>query len=66
MGYDTALFKERLEIGGAVEVRKLDAPAREHGRASPPPQGIPIAENAGTRRQVEGPTGGEERNMTHD
>jgi len=32
-GYDTALFKERLEIGGAVEVRKLDAPARGHGRA---------------------------------
>jgi hypothetical protein len=66
MGYDTALFRERLEIGGAVEVRKLDAPARGHGRAIPPPQGIPIAENAGTRRQVEGPTGGEERNMTHD
>jgi hypothetical protein len=66
MGYDIALFKERLEIGGAVEVRKLDAPARGPGQASPPPQGIPNAENAGTRRQVEGPTEGEERNMTHD
>jgi hypothetical protein len=64
LGYDVALFKEKLEIGGPVEVNKLDEPA--HGQPSPPPPGIPMAAPAGTQRQVEEPSGGEERNMTHD
>ena len=65
MGYDITLFREKLEIGGKVEVKKLNG--QTHHQPSPPPPGAGITERAGAKAPEEQkPCEGGARSMTHD